>query len=307
MIDNLVSVIIPTFNRRDTIGRSIRSVLNQTYKKIELIIVDDASTDDTELVVNAIKDDRVHYYKLNRRQGACVARNVGIENATGEFIAFQDSDDEWLNNKLEVQLDTLVKTGADIVSCHMEKHDVDDKRKAYIYPTIIKEGFVSHAEVCVNNYISTQTLFTRANIVQEILFDPNVLIGQDIDWIISATRKYTLYIMKEVLVKQYLQLDSISGFGSQERLVKTFSYWLIKYEDEFTYNNAFYLKILNGLVNNMSQIGDVNTSMYYKEIFNHDMNLKNLIRYICSVLHLMPIVKSIRNRKHEVETVFYIN
>ena len=91
-IKNLVSVIIPTYNRAHLIKRSAMSVLNQTYSNLELIIVDDGSTDNTEEVVKSIDDNRVIYIK-QPNQGACAARNNGIDHAKGEFIAFQDSDD----------------------------------------------------------------------------------------------------------------------------------------------------------------------------------------------------------------------
>ena len=84
----MVSVIIPTYNRGSLIGRAIVSVLNQTYKDIEVLVIDDASTDYTETVVDSIKDERLHYYKLEKNGGACRARNVGISKAQGEYIAF---------------------------------------------------------------------------------------------------------------------------------------------------------------------------------------------------------------------------
>ena len=99
----MVSVIIPTYNRGSLIGRAIVSVLNQTYKDIEVLVIDDASTDYTETVVDSIKDERLHYYKLEKNGGACRARNVGISKAQGEYIAFLDSDDEWMSNKIELQ------------------------------------------------------------------------------------------------------------------------------------------------------------------------------------------------------------
>ena len=99
----MVSVIIPTYNRGPLIGRAIASVLNQTYKDIEVLVIDDASTDYTETVVDSIKDERLHYYKLEKNGGACRARNVGISKAQGEYIAFLDSDDEWMSNKIELQ------------------------------------------------------------------------------------------------------------------------------------------------------------------------------------------------------------
>ena len=102
--DEKITVIIPTYNRANIISKSIESVLNQTYNNIELIIVDDGSTDNTEEVIASIKDDRIKYYKLKKNSGTAIARNYGIEKSTCKYIAFQDSDDIFRNNKLELQI-----------------------------------------------------------------------------------------------------------------------------------------------------------------------------------------------------------
>ena len=99
-----VSIILPTYNRANQLPRAIYSVLNQTYENFELIIVDDASKDDTEAIVSQINDPRISYIKNQHNCGAAGARNVGIKNARYDFIAFQDSDDEWMPEKLAKQL-----------------------------------------------------------------------------------------------------------------------------------------------------------------------------------------------------------
>src|SRR5215218_7102231 len=96
MTEPAVSVVIPTYNRAPLLGRSIRSVLAQCYEDFEVIVVDDGSTDDTAEVVAGFRDARVSYVRLARNTGAGAARNVGIRLARGGFLAFQDSDDEWM-------------------------------------------------------------------------------------------------------------------------------------------------------------------------------------------------------------------
>ncbi|MFI5364166.1 MAG: glycosyltransferase family 2 protein [Candidatus Binatia bacterium] len=92
---------LPTYNRETLIDRSIRSVLNQTYRDFELIVVDDGSTDTTMEEVQRIHDPRMRTIRIAENRGAGAARNVGIRHAAGRFIAFQDSDDEWVPVKLE--------------------------------------------------------------------------------------------------------------------------------------------------------------------------------------------------------------
>ena len=89
----MVSVIIPVYNREKTIKKAIESVLEQTYTDLEVIIVDDCSTDKTIEVVESIADKRIRLVKSPKNGGACKARNLGIDHANGELIAFQDSDD----------------------------------------------------------------------------------------------------------------------------------------------------------------------------------------------------------------------
>lgn len=102
-----VSVVIPTHNRAFIIGDAIRSVLEQTFQDFEIIIVDDASTDSTEEVVRSFQDERISYVKLDGKIGASAARNVGIRTAKSEYVAFLDSDDLWLPDKLEKQLEVF--------------------------------------------------------------------------------------------------------------------------------------------------------------------------------------------------------
>ena len=100
----VVTVIIPTHNRAHLISGSIRSVLDQTFKNFELIIVDDASNDNISEVVNGFKDDRIKYIHHDKNQGGPTARNTGIKAAKGAYIALLDDDDQWWPTKLEEQV-----------------------------------------------------------------------------------------------------------------------------------------------------------------------------------------------------------
>lgn len=114
MSDPLVSVILPTYNRTGLLERAMASVLAQDYRAIELIVVDDASSEDIAAVVEGFGDPRARCLRCERNVGAAAARNVGLEAARGEFIAFQDSDDLWLQDKLRKQVDALRVAGPDI-------------------------------------------------------------------------------------------------------------------------------------------------------------------------------------------------
>ena len=102
--DELISIIMPTYNSSATIEESINSVLNQTYTRWELIITDDCSKDDTEMVVKKYNDKRIIYERFEHNQGVSAARNNSINLASGRYIAFLDSDDIWSPHKLSRQL-----------------------------------------------------------------------------------------------------------------------------------------------------------------------------------------------------------
>ena len=102
-----ISVVIPTYNRANTIKRSIESVRDQSYPVSEIIVVDDGSVDTTEQTVLTIKDERIRYYKQDSNHGAAAARNKGVSLARFPIIAFHDSDDEWKIDKIKKQVEYM--------------------------------------------------------------------------------------------------------------------------------------------------------------------------------------------------------
>lgn len=117
---------MPAYNRENIIKEAINSVLGQTYEDIELIVVDDGSTDQTSKVVREIEDPRLKYF-YQENAGACAARNKGVELSQGELVAFHDSDDIWHQDKLEKQIKVMETSGADLVFCKLVKYYANGK------------------------------------------------------------------------------------------------------------------------------------------------------------------------------------
>ena len=111
-----MSVVLPTYNRDTTLGRSIQSVLAQTYGNLELIVVDDASTDTTREVLQSFSDPRLRWVSNERQSGVSASRNRGVAEAVGEWVAFQDSDDEWRVEKLARQV-AAISDDAVLILC----------------------------------------------------------------------------------------------------------------------------------------------------------------------------------------------
>ena len=207
-----VSVIIPTYNRANLITKSINSVLSQTYKNIELLIIDDNSVDETETIVKNINDSRIKYIKLKENKGAAYARNVGIKESSGEYISFLDSDDEYHNNKLEIQLNNLLNNKSDLDFCQMRINY--NQRNKGIIPELRKEkNFLKNGimhELSYGNFIGTPMIFVKKSIIEKYLFDERLPRLQDYDLVLRMTPKIKISYTKEILIEVYLQRTSIT-------------------------------------------------------------------------------------------------
>lgn len=269
----MVSVIIPAYNREKTIERAVMSVLNQTYKDLELIVVDDCSKDNTVEVLKSIKDDRLKIIRLEKNSGACVARNVGIENAQGDYIAFQDSDDEWLLDKLEKQMAIFEKEKVDLVFCAFNRFGLGED---LTYPEL-PEGIVERKVLLEDSRISTQTLIGKKECFENVKFDPEMPRLQDYDITIRLSKKYSIYFVNKPLVNMYVQNDSISK--NKDKLIKAESMILSKYKDDvekyedFKYHNVRVLAIYK-------RIGGYKSSYEYKTLYKMKPSVSSLLKYI---------------------------
>jgi glycosyltransferase involved in cell wall biosynthesis len=204
MTPSLVSVIVPTYNRAALVSRAIESVLDQTYDNFELIVVDDASTDDTKAIVRSYDDDRITYlcHQKNRRVSA--ARNTGIKHASGKYIAFLDDDDEWFSTKLKQQVNHLEAAGPTVgmIYCWMEYHDGKTPVRKY-RPRL--EGEIFEETVGGQPIGACSTLMVRDDVVDEVGgFDESLPRGNDGDFIRRVARKYSVEYVPEVLVRHYV-------------------------------------------------------------------------------------------------------
>lgn len=160
-VPGLVSVVMPAWNAAATIARSIESVLTQGHRQVELLVVDDASTDATaELVAgHAAADARVKLVRQAANGGVAAARNAGIAAARGEFVAFLDSDDWWHPRKLELQLAQMRRAGASVSYCRYQRVGEDGRVLSLVEPP--RE--VTHADMLRSNFIGNLTgLYARS-------------------------------------------------------------------------------------------------------------------------------------------------
>lgn len=206
-----ISVIIPTYNREKIIKKVIQSTLKQTYHNIEVIVIDDGSTDNTEKVVKKIKDNRLKYIKLDKNMGVCNARNEGIKNAQGKYIAFQDSDNIFYSYKLEKQLDNLIKNKTDMNYCQVA---IINGKEKMIFPNEETEHNLLHNsvldELCKGNFIDTNTILIKKEVIDKYLFDQKTASCEDYDLLLRLSPNIKISHTKEVLVDNIIQNNSIS-------------------------------------------------------------------------------------------------
>ena len=212
-IDFKVSVIIPTYNRGNLIINSIKSVLNQTFRNLEVIVVDDGSTDNTEDEVNKITDKRIKYIKLSSNRGGSNARNVGIKNATGQFISFQDSDDIFYPNKIEKQIKNIINKNSIFDFCKINV--IYNSTYSYLIPNARQENSIIKGEIfneliSRGNFISTQSMIIRTKYMKNHLFDIEMPRLQDYDVILSMIPKVKISYTNEVLVDLHIQNNSVT-------------------------------------------------------------------------------------------------
>lgn len=220
MMNELISCIITTYNREDKlIKRAIKSVLQQTYKNKEIILVDDNDEDSyfRKHVENSVKNidtkEKIRLIRHKKNLGAQVARNTGIENANGEFIAFLDDDDEWLPNKLAFQLEKFKKhpqNNLGLVYC--SRYNVKDISVGKTKVTL-ENAFKPKNDIILNlarnNFIgSTSFPLIKKEVFREVgYFDTELKAKQDYDMWLRIAQKYNVDYVSEPLCIYYSHSD----------------------------------------------------------------------------------------------------
>ncbi len=177
MIENLVSIITPSFNAADFIEETIQSVQNQTYINWEMLIVDDCSTDDTIKIISkyAKSDNRIKLHTLTTNSGPAKARNFGIAAATGKYIAFLDADDIWLNDFIQTSIETINKTCVPFVFSSIKRCDENGN---LTFSDFIVPEKVTYHDILKSNSIVCSTAFLDIEILGK-KYMPNIPKRQD--------------------------------------------------------------------------------------------------------------------------------
>lgn len=198
-----ISVIIPTYNRENSIHRAISSVLQQTFQDFELIIVDDGSQDGTLDLIKTITDPRIKVVRHSKNSGTAEARNTGVKSSLGRYVAFLDSDDEWLPEKISRQMEVLRNREEEIianVSGYYLYDEFDIRRKQI--PSR-PNSWHKHLLMGCGLGEGTTLVVSRKAFEKIGYFDPSLPRYGDWDWLLRFTKLYPLTITLEPLAVVY--------------------------------------------------------------------------------------------------------
>lgn len=237
----LISVIIPTYNRAGMLRRSVESVRQQTWENIEILIVDDASADETQSVCDELcrEDGRIRYIKLDQNGGAARARNEGARNADGEWIAFQDSDDYWQPEKLKAQMTyALCHPEYGMIYCPFVARTETETGRYPREDMTDLEGDL-FGTLLRRNTIGTPTMLLKRELFEQTGgFDTTFRSLEDWEFVLRFSRQWKIGYLNEVLVEAdyksagRLSIDAGSYYESRLNMV-------IRYRKELTEHGIF--------------------------------------------------------------------
>lgn len=252
----LVSVIIPTYNRAHLIDRPIRSVLTQTFQDFELLLVDDGSADRTEEAVRKVGDPRVRYIAQPCNAGVSAARNRGLRESCGEFVAFLDSDDEWLPEKLERQVEQfrqapekvgLIYTSVEAVTAKNSSWIFRSEHRGNVYRKLLERNFI----------LSGSCVMIRRNVIRSAgFFDEGIPAIEDYDLWVRVARFFEFDFLDEPQVRYYdLTDDSRKSRHTADNLAAR-AWFYRKYRGEMRREGTDHLFLLESAQRHV-QAGDL--------------------------------------------------
>lgn len=274
-IEPLVTVYIPTYNRIELLQRAIKSVQNQTYQNFEVIVVDDCSTDDTHSYLKRLaqEDERIRYFFKEKNSGACISRNIAIENAKGEYITGLDDDDYFVKNRLE----SFVKNWDDSYSC-LFSFNILKKGKMRSNKRLAMKDIVKSEDLLKANFIGNQ-IFTKTEYLQKVGgFDSQMHVWQDLEcWYRILSLGPGKRIREDLYVVDMSHPHERITNKKGEKVIKSFDYFVDKHS-----LNIIQQKNLETHMTNYAGI-DLNAKVYLRKFFNYK-SVGNLYAFLKSIL-----------------------
>lgn len=294
----LVSVVIPTYKRNDTLGRAIKSALGQTYRDLEVLVVDDNERDSeysikVQEIINGNNDGRVRYITQVKHINGAEARNAGIRAANGDWIAFLDDDDEWLPTKIEKQMKALSEQ-ADVMGASCYYNEYIDGKLYHSCPPYTTENL--NFKVFTRQIaMYTPTLIMRKDKLLEFGgFDNTLSRHQDLQMLVEFTHRNKMLVVEEVLVNVYG--DSLINRLSVERIIQ------VKKE---------YFNSVSAVFNSYSKHEQtlIKCAHYYEVVFaalknrNFLIAIKYALKAGCHPTAISMLIKRYKDKKYIINQV----
>ena len=285
-----ISVIIPTHNRGELLKKAISSVLNQTFEDFELIIVDEASVDNTERIVKNFieRDDRIKYLRYEVNSGKpSIARNRGIAVAKGEYLAFLDSDDEWLPKKLEMQTRLAEKLGLDLIGCnYLLVNENSETIGKVIFPEWIRKNLLKGLVKGAFYPNLSGLLIRKRSLKDSKWLDINLTWGEDLELVIRLIKNNAKFdFVKDYCFKYTIHTNRISNKLDWIKKARDYEYIVLKHREFLKEHPKEYSELLRWVARAYCYGGMIEKGRkYYKESIKFNpANYKSFVGYLISL------------------------
>ncbi|MGB9667721.1 MAG: glycosyltransferase family 2 protein [Thermosulfidibacteraceae bacterium] len=279
-MEPLVSVVIPTYNRASLLIRAIESVFSQSYKNFEIIVVDDASTDNTREVVSKFLDDpRVVYIRNEKNMGVSASRNRGIRYGRGEFVAFLDSDDYWLRDKLRKQVE-IIMSDDDVGMVYTGERFIDEEGRIIRDEIPKYSGFVYHV-LLSKNFISPSSTLLRKEVFEKVgFFREDMNYREDYEFFLRVAKNYKIAYVKDILTIRYMHTKGRLSDDISCRIMSIYKIMDL-YKEDFDKNRRSKSRQLYELGKLYTKIGDRKNAIHaFKESFVTYPNFNSILKLI---------------------------
>lgn len=291
----MISVVIPTYNKEKSITRTVESILEQDYTDFEIIIVDDCSSDDTVRIIENTFKKRIRLIQSKKNFGANTARNKGVLEARGDYIAFMDSDDVWDKSKLSHCMKYIQETDADVIFHGYRRIFPNGKEETLPHYDLNMENNKLRA-ILWENCVATPTIFGKSEIFKRIPFDEEMPKFQDWELAIRLIGNCDLRFLNETLLTAYVEDNGLTmnmgnAITALERIMK-------KNERFFTSDDELCAKyyMLMGDFSDRCSNSNTKSYPYYKRAYQLNPTFQLRIKTVLSLFRLSKPLYKLRKK-----------
>ena len=326
----VVSIIIPAYNSEKFIKRCLDSVINQIYKNLEIIVIDDASKDNTKQIIKEYveKDNRIRPFYSSENKGVSFSRNIGLKASTGEYIMFVDSDDELTKDAVRRMIDISVKYNSDYVdSYEIVKYTKRNNKVCMFTESKLPKkhlvlGSIKENPKIISMYMYIKGKLIKKELIDNLLFDENLRIYEDLVFEQTLKSRVKNYVMMNKPIYVYYQREDslVNTFGKKhtyfldaaekvEKVYKEFNIDIKKYVEAMLFQNSYLTLFTKAIKNNDEIKENVSLSKAYLEelvrVFPNYQENKKISRFIKN--NVTILIKDDKKLERKIKIMSRIN